>query len=405
MKLETPRAQLEQSLRLACTWVTDLAQVQTEKLSYERNTHRHEHVFWRGAIRGEYSAATREWDFFAPVWHTGQAVKALVLAHRVLRDGQMLDAARLGADFIGAQRIADKSDQDYGMIAAFEDRGDTLNTSGILEATDGLLLLGDALHEPQYATWACDAIGWVARRAYVGQGMFHDCYVPKRREWVRPPWLERTPERAANRPLIDDGVFHHVYRRTGDTRLREIFLAGADRLLADEDPAGNWIKYPPCNPATGVIHPRHAYWWGLPMLEAYAETKDPRYLACGIRAGEWYLNAMRLDGGLLRDTRRDFKTASFGHETSGICCAMIQWQELWRVTGETRWVTAIQTALKFCLRAQFRETKDPNLRGAILEKVLPPDGTDNSPYHLRDLSTIFYVQAVARLLASPLVAS
>ena len=38
------------------------------------------------------------------------------------------------------------------------------------------------------------------------------------------------------------------------------------------------------------------------------------------------------------------------------------------------------------------------LRGAILEKVLPPDGTDRSPYHIRDLGTIFFVIAAEKYL-------
>ena len=42
--------------------------------------------------------------------------------------------------------------------------------------------------------------------------------------------------------------------------------------------------------------------------------------------------------------------------------------------------------------------RDPNLKGAILEKVLPPDGTDRLPYHLRDLGTTFFVQAASRSL-------
>ncbi len=42
----------------------------------------------------------------------------------------------------------------------------------------------------------------------------------------------------------------------------------------------------------------------------------------------------------------------------------------------------------FCAQMQFTSPADPNLRGAILEKVLPPDGSDRSPYHVRDLGTI-----------------
>ena len=44
---------------------------------------------------------------------------------------------------------------------------------------------------------------------------------------------------------------------------------------------------------------------------------------------------------------------------------------------------------------QFTRAGDPALNGAILEKVLPPDGSDASPYHVRDLGTIFFLQAAA----------
>jgi hypothetical protein len=46
---------------------------------------------------------------------------------------------------------------------------------------------------------------------------------------------------------------------------------------------------------------------------------------------------------------------------------------------------------------QFRNVSDPNLKGALIEGVEAPDGTDASPYYVRDLATIFFVQAVSRL--------
>jgi hypothetical protein len=47
---------------------------------------------------------------------------------------------------------------------------------------------------------------------------------------------------------------------------------------------------------------------------------------------------------------------------------------------------------------QLRDVHDPNLQGAVIEGVEPPDGSDASPYYVRDLATIFFVQAVSRLL-------
>ena len=46
---------------------------------------------------------------------------------------------------------------------------------------------------------------------------------------------------------------------------------------------------------------------------------------------------------------------------------------------------------------QLRNVSDPNLKGALIEGVEAPDGTDASPYYVRDLAAIFFVQAAARL--------
>ena len=93
--------------------------------------------------------------------------------------------------------------------------------------------------------------------------------------------------------------------------------------MKEENPPGNWIKYFPCNQRKGYIHPRHAFWWGVPFIRAYEETKDSNYLDIAIRCGEWYKKAVRVDGGLFRNTYLDYNTDSFGHATSGTACAAI----------------------------------------------------------------------------------
>jgi len=385
---------LRASLRLACAWVTDVAQMKSDSLGEERNSRRLQHHHWKGALRGEYSAARRQWSFFCPIWHTGQAIKALVQASRALGDKSLLDAAVFSAGFIGAERVADRDDPDFGLILGFEDKGDQVNTSAVLESLDGLFTLADATGDKRYAEWALDAVAWVARKAWLGDGLFRDAYDVKARTYVAPPWGGDKP----GRPLLEDAVFLKAWKRTGNQVYRRIFFTTAERLLKDEEPSGNWIQYPPCNPKTGGIHPRMAFWWGYPMLDAWRESGDRKYFACAVRAGEWYLHAMRADGGLFRGTFRDFKTDSFGHATSGIACAMVLWLALWKETGEERWLAAMGKALTHCMKMQFREVQDPNLKGAVMEKVVPPDGTDRSPYHLRDLGTIFHIQAASGIL-------
>jgi hypothetical protein len=203
------------------------------------------------------------------------------------------------------------------------------------------------------------------------------------------------------RPLLDDGVFLRGFQAGGPESHRKIFFETAERLLREEAPAGNWIHIAPANVHEGTLHPRHAYWWGYPMQMACRESKDQKFLDCAVRAGRWYVRAQRRDGALFRETFSDFSTPAFNHENSGIFCACKMWTGLFELTGDPEWIAPLVRSIRFGLSAQFRNPTDPNLRGAILEKVLPPDGTDRPPYYLRDLGTTFFIQAVATLLNSP----
>ena len=69
---------------------------------------------------------------------------------------------------------------------------------------------------------------------------------------------------------------------------------------------------------------------------------------------------------------------------------------MWRCG--TRYVPLMARSLNYCMDMQFTRPDDPNLLGAVLEKVLPPDGTDCSPYEIRDLGTIFFLQAATTCL-------
>ena len=54
--------------------------------------------------------------------------------------------------------------------------------------------------------------------------------------------------------------------------------------------------------------------------------------------------------------------------------------------------------MRYNIERQFINPQDPNLKGCVLEKVLKPDGTDRNPYFIRDLGTIFFIQAAIKYL-------
>ncbi len=392
----TDRAVWEQSVRAGCRWAADRSMIRTAETSLGgdfANSRRYSD--WRGAFRGEYSAARRAWDVYAPVWHGGQGVKALVMAAATLREPEWLDLARDAADFILRHRVADPADPDGGLLLAYEDTH--VNTTAIVEALDGLFMLSDATGDATYREAALAAVRWVAERAYLpGEGLFREVYDPDRHAYVPHPSHANDPLGA---PILDDGVFLTAWRLTGEARYRAIAIETADRLLADEDPPGNWRRYAPLDPRTGALHPRCGWWWGRPLWRVARETGQTRYLDACRRVARWYARAMRTDGGLFRDTTPDLRTPSFGHVTSAVACACILWHELAREFGDTEWTEPLRLGLNFCRSMQFSRVTDENLRGAVLEKVLHPAGADAPPWYLRDIGTFFYIQAVCAVLA------
>ena len=346
---------------------------------------------WQGAIRGEYKASAKEWDSFCPIWHTGQAVKALVLASQALGRPELLENAKFCAAFLLNNQF--HGGENDGLIAAYEDYPQYTNTSAVLESLDGLFLLSEVTGDNIYNDAAVKALYWVKNHMWNPElKRFHDVYDPVNCRIVMGV------EAAQNRPLLDDAVFLKGWKLTQDDALLQVAVDTAETLLQDENPRGNWIKYIPCSPVFDSIHPRHAYWWGNPMLDLYELTGKDCFKACFLRATDWYRKALRTDGGLFRRTSSSFMTDSFGHATSGTACAVLMFLRSLKAFGDRTLEADIEKGLSFCCAMQFTNPADANLRGAILEKILPPDGTDNSPYYLRDLATIFFIQAASSWL-------
>lgn len=387
-----------------CEWLAGVSQIREERVPTEcARAPRMAQRSWKGAFRGEYSAATRKWDMFCPVWHAGQAVKALCFAHSATGDMKWLASARMAGDFILNQQITDETSAEFGMILAIEDYDTCLNTSAILESLDGLLALYDATGDEVYTRAFIRAVTWVKDNAYMGDGHFLDNYDIAAHAFTQPEWYTRyTPsegfEKREGRPLPEDAAFLKAYRLTGDESFKRVFYQTVDFLRENDTPPGTWNNYVPCNGRAGITHPRQSFWWGMPMYEAFLDTRDSAYYDCLYRCGEWYLSAQRLDGGMFRNTNLNFDTPCFGVCVSGISCATLLWMRLYSLNGEQRWLEAAERALNFNLRAQFKNASDPNLEGAVLEATALIPGSDASPYQLRDISTVFFIQAAMQYL-------
>ena len=378
-------------LNAASRWLGETALVGAEDEPAIADIRKYPFNRYQGSLKDEYFRG--DWRFFGTSWHTGQAVKAWVMAAPHL-DHDALAYARTAGDWLLANQVREGDDR--GLLYGYEDFVEYTNTSAQLEALDGLFHLAEAAGEERYREAAMANLDWVARKAWLPeQGLFRDLYDPAKGEFfVRKdrPW-------GIGRPLLDDAVFLTGYRLSGEDRFLDIAVRVADKLLEREHPEGNWLDYQPCVRERGSLHPRQGYWWGRPMLALYRETGEARYLYQFQRCLEWYRKALRVDGGIMRDTRLDFRTDSLNLATSASACAGLVFLDALEINGDAFARLWAERILRFCQSMQILEAEDPNLRGAVVEKIRAPGGSDRPPYFVRNIASSFFLQLGARWLA------
>ena len=103
---------------------------------------------------------------------------------------------------------------------------------------------------------------------------------------------------------------------------------------------------------------------------------------------------------MFRHTDAQFQTSTFGQVSSGSACAAILWLELYSVTHDAGLLQLIERALRFVAGSQLANATNPELLNAVVENSNAPGRTDASPYHLRDIASSFYVQAISMLLTA-----
>jgi rhamnogalacturonyl hydrolase YesR len=372
----------------AAHWLAEVARIRSEADTFE-DPHEYPTPGYLGAVRNEYDTKTRVWYLNGPVWHTGQALRAVLIGWRRSGEVSLLDAARAMGAYVARNIIDAPGTANHGLLLAYEGDNLTVNNQTVVETLPGLFDLAEATGETRWLDHARQAADFLLRGFDPREGLLADHYhVGEERFIIDPDNV--LPGRIA----LDDAAFVTLSTLTGDGRYRDAFLAMAERALREEDPPGNWIVFPPWHRDTGRLHVRCAWWWGYPLLTAYDLTGDERFLAAGQRAGQWYLEHQNLDGGVYYAPLRDGRHGSFALATSGAAVGSIIWADLYARTGDETYRAAIRRALRFLNAAQFsQECDDPNVRGALWETLNVPDGTTCPGFRIRDIASIFAIRA------------
>lgn len=392
----SPAARVEHLIVNGSRWLSDVARVQSPD-DHFTDLYNYPVVGYTGAVRNEYDTKTRSWYLNGPVWHTGQAIRAVLLSYSRSGDQSLLDAARAMGDYVIRNVVSDPNDANRGLLLAYEGDNITVNNEVVLETLPGLLDLYRVTGDRNLLDTASTAADFVLQGFDPSEGLITDHYHVAEQRFVSDP-----DNAYSGRIALDDAALVELSELTDKTHYRDAFLAMAERALREEDPPGTWIVFPPWHRDTRRMHIRTTWWWGYPLLTAYDLTKEQRFLDAGIRAGQWYLDQQNPDGGFYYAATTDGRHPCFALATSGSAVSTIIWADLYRRTGDERYRVAIHRSLSFFLATQFNtENDDPNVHGALWETLNVPDHSTAPGFRIRDIATIFTIRAGDALLKSP----
>lgn len=355
---------------------------------------------YRGAVRNEYDTKSAKWLINGPVWHTGQAIRALLIAWHRTNDSLLLDACERMGEYVVRNIVRVTEDPGGLLLLAYEGDNVTVNNQTVFETVPGLLDLAETLGDDRLVEQVCGVADFVIDGGFLSEeGLIVDHYHVDDARFIGDP-----DNPLPGRPLLDDSALHHLAKVSGRERYTDVFIAMAERAVREEDPEGTWIVFPPWHPSTGRAHIRTSWWWGYPLITAYDISGDAKFWEASLRVGDWYLAQQNLDGGFYYSPRTNGKHSSFGLATSGAAVASIVWSELFARTGHEKYRDAINRSVRFLLAAQFgQDNEDVNTRGALWESPNAPDGSGCPGYYVRDIATIFAIRALDCVLSSETV--
>jgi hypothetical protein len=354
--------------------------------------------------RGDYDWRSGRWAEYETAWHSGQAILALLEAHRHLKDPALLAAARRAGDWWVAQEI--RSGPLKGLVnAAHGDRlGSLINFTTIGNGTEGLFRLSRATGDRRYGDTATRSVRWLlANMRTPDPGLFYNIVEPG----TGRIWTDRSPHhpdarpatlQQVARPNIEGSPFLDACRHSGDRRLCAAHLDLARRTAATQDENGFWMAFEPNNPETGRIHPRFNIWNAEALLRATELADDPAFEAAALKTARAMQKLMRSDGAIAYDNFLDGRVTPDSSLTgSATAFAGLLWLQM-RARGHSEFDADIDRAARWILANRFAtDHPDPNLRGLVLE-TRTRGAAEGRRILVRDIGTSFGVRFLAAWL-------
>jgi len=364
----------------------------------------------QGGVNDE---GNRAWRFMGvgPIWHTGQAMKALILAKPIVAAGgdrgyrERIDRAVMqGAAYLlrlqlreGRHRGAfwcpphslppewlrqNPSLTVYMMPGKWPRPGDALLNSDMSEAMDGFIMASDLLKDTAI-TAACRLWGeWLNREANYKPGHYY--------HWF---YADGSVKELIRYWQPDDGVAGLLAVKFNDADWLKRYQDGVKRCIEWEID----LKEYPAQQA------RSFYWNASPMWPVL-DGRVPGDRTHAVKKLEEYTNWLL--GLAVPDGMLGFKYAeekggipdqlnTSGDGAGTMMCARMCYQ-LWKNTGDRKWAEAVVPTFRWMASAQMRGPEAAGVEGAIpFCRWMRNPETGNKFGFKRSISTSFAIMAMS----------
>lgn len=355
----------------------------------------------RGESRCEYNMLEGRWQSYEPAWHTGQIIYGLLEAYDLTKDTTYLAAARRGGAWWISLQMKDPPAL-AGMLRAIHGAGiDYIIFATVSDGTGGIFELSRISGDRRYAAVATDAGRWMLKHMYhPGERVFYDAVDPVTGEVqkVRSPfWKEKNAQVLYDvaRPNNEGSMFLDMFRFTGDSTYRRVFVDLCESLVAKQGPEGLWMEFTPNNTATGSFHPRFNLWYAESLIKGYEETGRREFLDAAVRTLRFYTRFQRKDGTIFYDNNVNGTSIESSPSGSTVAFAGLLWLQLLQHGVGAEFVPNIERSFRWIMRSRFSvHHPDPNLAGGVYNLRARGKG-DGMSVVQRDLGTSFGLRFLA----------
>jgi hypothetical protein len=354
-----------------------------------------------GKSRCEYNMLEGRWQSYEPAWHTGQIVYGLLEAYDLTGDTTYLGAARRAGNWWISLRVKDHPTL-AGMMRAVHGAGiDYIIFATVSDGTNGIFELSRVTGDPRYASVATDAGRWMLGHMYhPAERVFYDAVDPVTGDVqkIRSPFWKEKIEQAlfdVARPNNEGYMFLDMFRFTGDSTYRQIFVGLCESLVEKQGPEGLWMDFTPNNKATGSFHPRFNLWYAESLIKGFEETGRREFLDAALKTLRFYTRFQRKDGTIFYDNNVRGTSIESSPSGSTVAFAGLLWLRLLQHGVGAEFRQNIERSFRWIMQSRFSEHHpDPNLAGGVYN-LRARGKKDGMSVVQRDLGTSFGLRFLA----------